>query len=175
MNANIDPRFVQQLQLLWSIEDQLVQAMPLLIEKAQSVGLRKNLALHFEETRQQKVALEAMGRQLNIEVGKGDPHRELEALLAQSADRIRQAPAVEVDALILEGALQVEALEMDAYVPAAETARALGLDGVASRLFLSFEEERQAASKLRFLEKAQYSERANIGYGEEAAAPFGSA
>lgn len=149
-----NPAFAAQLQRLWSIESQLVDAMPLLVEKAQYLGLQKNLALHFEETRQHKATLEGLCRQLGIAADGGPRDEELAQLLQQGQQKLAAAGGTDADNTIIEGALQVEAYELAAYKPVAEAALALGLDGLAARLRLTYEEERQAASKLQFLQKS---------------------
>lgn len=155
--------FAQHLQKLWSIESQLVEAMPLMIQKAGNLGLQKNLALHFEETRQHKVAVETIGKGLNIDVTAGEPDSALQAILQEGEQKMLNATGSDLDALIIEGAQKIEEHEIAAYVPAAEAAMALGYEGIAKRLYLSLEEERQAETKLKFLDKSLFGETAEIG------------
>lgn len=155
--------FAQQLQQLWSIESQLVEAMPKMIEKAGNFGLKQNLALHFEETRQQQVAIEAIGKGLDIDVTSGEADTQLQQLLQEGEQRMLNLTGDELDAALIEAAKEIEVHEMQAYVPAAETAKALGYDGYAARLYLTLEEERQAETKLKFLEKSLFANTAMIG------------
>ena len=155
--------FARQLQKLWSIESQLVEAMPRMIQKAVNLGLRKNLALHFEETRQHKVAVEAICKQLEIDPTAGEHDGGLEALLYEGEQSLVNLAGGGLDAAILANSQKVEEFEIAAYVPAAEAALALGYKGVSKRLYLSLEEERQAETKLKFLEKSLFAKTADIG------------
>lgn len=151
------------LQRLWSIESQLVMAMPLMIEKASHLGLHKNLAMHFEETRQQKAAIEAICKQLEIDADGGEPDQGLQQILQEGEQKLRTATGSDVDAVIAEGAQKIEEYEIAAYPPVAQAAREAGYAGVAQRLFLSYEEERQSLTKLKFLEKAILEQANQIG------------
>jgi ferritin-like metal-binding protein YciE len=155
--------FAQQLQRLWSIESQLVEAMPVMIEKANNFGLKKNLALHFEETRQQQVGIEAICKGLDIDPQSGDKDTELQQLLQQGEQKMMSLSGDELDAAIIEAARQIEVHEMRAYVPAAEAIKAAGYEGYAARLYLTLEQERQAETKLKFLEKSLFATSALIG------------
>ena len=155
--------FTQQLQRLWSIESQLVEAMPRMLQKAGNLGLQKNLALHFEETRQHKVAVEAICKQLSVDPTAGEPDGGLQTILQEGEQKMMNTTGDDVDAAIIEGAQKIEQHEIAAYTAAGETAAAHGLPGIAKRLFLTLEEERQAETKLKFLRKSLFSERAEIG------------
>lgn len=163
IQREITPAFAQQLQRLWSIESQLVEAMPRMIQKAINLGLQKNLALHFEETRQHKVAIETICKQLGIDATAGEPDSNLQALLHEGEQSMLNAKGGELDMAIIIGAQKIEEYEIAAYVPVAEAALALGYEGVSKRLYLSLEEERQAETKLKFLDKSLFARSADIG------------
>ncbi len=61
------------------------------------------------------------------------------------------SPGKLLDLLIAELARKVEAWEMEQYPPIAKLAGELGFTGMAGRLWQSFEEERQADTKLQYL------------------------
>lgn len=166
MKATKD-NFHQQLQSLWSIETMLVEAMPRMIQKASNFGLQKSLAMHFEETRQHKVAIEAICKGLDLDPKGGEPNGGLQniLLLGEQAMMYKSA-GDELDAAIISNAQDIEQYEMAAYEPAGKAAKELGYVGIAGRLFRSFEEERQSDTKLKFLEKSLFSERAEIGRQE---------
>ena len=171
MNATDNNQFISELQKLWSTESMLVEAMPRMIKKASTTGLQKTLALHFAETDQHKVAIEAICKQLNIDPSAGEPATGLQTILQQGEMALMNQPAGnETDLLIIETALQVEQLEIESYEPAGDSAASLGYAGIARRLRLTLEEERQSDTKLRFLKKGLYSESAEIGPEEVEAA-----
>ncbi|HCS22089.1 MAG TPA: hypothetical protein DIW47_16295 [Bacteroidetes bacterium] len=167
MNATNIQDFSTLLQRLWSIENLLVEAMPGMIEKASNLGLQKSLAHHFEETRQHKVAIEAICKQLGIDPTGGEPDMGLQEILKQGDKELSKGSAEtsgeEIDAILINNALQVEQYEMDAYMPAGDAAEFAGFEGVSQRLRLTLAEERQADTKLRFLLKSLYSPTAEIG------------
>ncbi|RYZ25844.1 MAG: DUF892 family protein [Chitinophagaceae bacterium] len=163
--------FAQQLQSLWSIESMLVEAMPRMIQKVSNLGLQKNLALHFEETRQHKVAIEAICKGLDIDPTKGEPYTALQNILQEGEQAmLNQSSGDALDNAIIEAAQKIEQCEIAAYEPAGNSARELGHEGIAKRLFLTLEEERQSETKLKFLQKSLFSERALIGERQEQAA-----
>ena len=69
----------------------------------------------------------------------------------------------DLDAAIIAVAQDIELYEIAAYEPAGNTANELGYKGIAGRLFLTMEEERQSNTKLKFLEKSLFAETAEIG------------
>ena len=64
---NLEDLFYHELQVLWSAETMLTEAMPRMIEKAKNEGLKNMLRLHLAETDQHKVALEAICKMLEID------------------------------------------------------------------------------------------------------------
>jgi ferritin-like metal-binding protein YciE len=153
-----------QLQKLWRIESMLVEAMPRMIDKTNNFGLRKALALHFAETDQQKTAIEAICKQLDIDPRAAEPDSGLLNILQQGEkEMVDLTSGRERDAIIIASAQKIEAYEISVYEPIANEVERLGYKGVAQRLRLTLEEERQSETKLKFLEKAMFSERAEIG------------
>ena len=158
--------FTVKLQSLWSIESMLVEAMPRMIQKATNLGLQKSLAHHFAETDQHKVAIESICKQLEIDPRAGEPDATLQNILMEGENEIiDMANGEEMDAAIIYSAQQIEEYEISMYMPAADSADALGYMGVAKRLRLTLEEEQQAGNKLKFLETSLLEDRAYIGQG----------
>lgn len=155
--------FVRDLQALWSAEKLLTEAMPLLINKATNLGLKKNLALHLAETDQQKEAIRGFCQTLGYP-HEGEENAGMKNLLAEGEQQRRTAsPGEEMDAAIIKGAIAIEHFEIERYTPVVQAAKALGYNGIAGRLALSLEEERQADAKLNFLEKFLVLQTADAG------------
>lgn len=155
--------FERDLQDLWSAEKQLTKAMPLMMEKATSLGLKKNLALHLAETHQHKVAIEAICKQLGF-AHEGEVNEEIKSMVAQGEREMStQVSDGKVDAAIIAGAIKIEHYEISRYKEVANAAEALGFEGVARRLRLTLEEERQADAKLNFLDKNYIQESSLLG------------
>lgn len=152
-NLREEEKFYQQLQSLSAIESMLVKAMPQMIERADNFGLQKSLAHHFAETQQHKTAIEAICKQLDFKLNAEVRDRELEKILEEGKNAMSDLDnGKQLDAAIIAGALEIEGYELSAYEVAAKTAKALGYEGIAKRLYLTFEEERQARTKLKFLQ-----------------------
>lgn len=139
------------LQSLWSIEQQLTEALPSLMKKANSVGLKKSIALHLAETDQHRVAIEMMCLQFGFSA-QGAENTELKGILEEgNSSTAGSLAGEEMDAAIIAGAIKVEEYEMQAYQQAANRAETLGLVPIVQRLRLTYEEERQTRTKLLFL------------------------
>ena len=65
-----------------------------------------------------------------------------------------------MDAALIAGAQKVEHYEISGYGSAAYYADMLGFEGIAQRLRLTLEEERQADGKLNFLAKSVVNRKA---------------
>jgi ferritin-like metal-binding protein YciE len=158
---NLEDLFYHELQVLWSAESMLVEAMPRMIEKARHPGLKKSLSLHLAETDQHKVAIEAICRQLGIDP-KGDFNPGIKGII-EEGDMVMSKDASDeaMDAAIIAGAQKVEHYEISGYGSAAYYAEMLGLEGIAKRLRLTLEEEQQADTKLNFLAKSIVNKRAD--------------
>src|SRR5215204_3668068 len=155
--------FTQQLKSLWKLEALLIDNMPELIERATNLGLQKTLAFHYAETRQHKVAIEAICKQLSIYPKVGGYDNEIRKILKLGNDRMN-GNGQSVDALIISVAIEIEEYEMTVYEQAALLARMLEYEGISRRLFLTYEEERQSYAKLKFLESTLVEETAEIGH-----------
>ncbi|RYZ62454.1 MAG: DUF892 family protein [Chitinophagaceae bacterium] len=155
--------FERDLQDLWSAEQQLTKAMPLLMDKAGNLGLKKSLAHHLAETHQHKVAIEAICKQLGF-AHEGEENAEVRALVEEGERTVStQVSDGKADAAIIAGAIKIEHYEIARYEEVANAAEALGFEGIAARLRLTLEEERQADAKLNFLDKFFVQESSLLG------------
>jgi ferritin-like metal-binding protein YciE len=164
---NLEQLFFHELQVLWSAESMLVEAMPKMIERARNEGLKNSLALHLAETDQHKVALESICRQLNIDP-RGDFNPGMKGILEEgNMVMAKDATDEAMDATIIAGAQKVEHYEISGYGSAACYAEMLGYDAIASRLRLTLEEEQQADTKLNALAKNLINVRAQTAAAVE--------
>ena len=152
--------FYHEIQVLWSAEKMLTEAMPKMIERAKNLGLKKNLALHLAETDQHKVALEAICKQLGIDP-EGDFNPGMKGILDEG-EKVMAKDATDeaMDAALIAGAQKVEHYEISGYGSAAYYAEMLGYEGIAKRLRLTLAEEQDADTKLNFLAKQIVNPRA---------------
>lgn len=157
---DLEQLFYHELQVLWSAEKMLLEAMPQMIENARHFGLKKNLAAHLAETDQHKVALEMICKQLGIDPG-GDFNPGMNGII-QEGEKVMSKDVTDeaLDAAIIAGAQKVEHYEISGYGSAACYAEMLGYEGIAKRLRLILAEEQDADTKLNFLAKEIINQRA---------------
>lgn len=168
---NLEDLFYHELQVLWSAENMLVEAMPKMIDKAKNEGLKNLLRLHLAETDQHRAALEAICKMLDIDP-KGDFNPGIRGIL-EEGEKVMAKDATDeaMDAAIIAGAQKVEHYEISGYGSAAYYAEMLGLEGIARRLRLTLEEEQQADTKLNFLAKNIINPKAQQAKADVVATP----
>jgi ferritin-like metal-binding protein YciE len=149
-------KLADKLQSLWSVENQLVTAIPPMYAKATDFGLNKVLSYHFAETLQHRTAVESICKQLEINP-QGDVDEHLATILSEN--ELMLSDGDNINELIILGALRVEQYEISAYQSAADEAMRARLSTLARRLLLTLEEEKQACNKLTFLLKTIRSNR----------------
>lgn len=157
---DLEQLFYHEIQVLWSAEKMLTEAMPKMIARAKNLGLKKNLEHHLAETDQHKVALEAICKQLGINP-EGDFNPGMKGILDEG-EKVMAKDATDeaMDAALIAGAQKVEHYEISGYGSAAYYAKMLGYEGIAKRLYLTLAEEQDADTKLNFLAKSIVNQRA---------------
>jgi ferritin-like metal-binding protein YciE len=139
--------YVEQLQDLYSAEQQIIKALPKMIEAAQSDELRNALNEHLEVTQTQASRIETICEELGE-----DPEKEkckgMEGVLKEGSDLLKEAGEPVRDAAIIAAAQRVEHYEMAGYGTARTYATLLGFDEAASLLEQTLEEEKEADQTL---------------------------
>lgn len=136
--------YVEQLQDLYSAEQQIIKALPKMIEAAQSDELRDALNEHLEVTKTQAQRLEKICQELG-EDPKNEKCKGMEGVLQEGSDLVKEVKNEEVrDAAIIAAAQRVEHYEMAGYGTARTYATLLGYDEAASVLEQTLEEEKEA-------------------------------
>jgi ferritin-like metal-binding protein YciE len=140
--------YVIELQELRSVEDQLVMALPKMVQLVEHPGLRDALELHLRETRSQRDRLDALLQRHNA----ADREHEDGSMQTILREAERWAKMVEDkdcrDAGIIASAQRVEHYEIAVYGSLATWARQLGLHDDARVLHAILEEEKRADEKL---------------------------
>ena len=161
--------FSQQLKTLWVVETMLIDYLPVLIERANNPGLGNVLALHFAETKQHKVAIEAICKQLNFYEKPGGFEQDIKTILDNGDKKIDAGEdAGSADEAIISTAIEIEEYEIMVYEQAAILASLLGLQWISNRLYQTWEEEKQSYTKLQFLKARLVEQTAEIGQGQQA-------
>ncbi len=140
--------FAHGLKDLYSAENQVLEALPEMIDAAGDDGLAEALRQHQKETRRQIGRLEKIFSGLDFSP-KGHRCKGMEGLLEEARDLLRDVddPAVR-DAAIIAAAQRVEHYEMAAYGTARTFAEKLGNYEASDLLQESLSEESAADLKL---------------------------
>lgn len=167
MTANsLQELYVGELKDLYDAENQIIKALPKMIDAASSEELQNALSEHLEITRQQAKRLEQifqnMGEKLKSEKCKG-----MEGLIKEGSDIISEDMDENVkDAAIISAAQRVEHYEMAGYGTVRTWANLLGEEEAEELLQQTLDEEKEADQKLNELAE-QINVEAESGGAEE--------
>jgi len=165
-SANLDnlrKLYINQLQMLLSTENQIVEALPKMIDKSTDVQLRQAFQSHLQETRMQAQRLEQI---LNETAGeaKDVKCKVLAALVTETEDMVKDAADEDVrDAALISAGQRVEHYEIACYGAVRRWAQLLGRTSDAALLDKTIQEEGHADHLL-----TEIAERVNP-YAEKAA------
>ena len=174
MTANsLQELYVEQLQDLYSAEQQIIKALPKMIEAAQSDELRSALKEHLEITRKQASRVETICQELG-EDAQNEKCRGMEGILKEGTDLSNKVSKEVMDAAIIAAAQRVEHYEMAGYGTARTYATLLGFPEAASMLEQTLEEEKEADQTLSELAEELNVEALEAGENIEQEAEQGS-
>jgi ferritin-like metal-binding protein YciE len=139
--------YVEQLQDLYDAENQIIKALPKMIEAAQSEELRDALNEHLEVTRAQAGRIETICQELGEEA-EGEKCKGMEGVIKEGSDLLKEVSEEVRDAAIIAAAQRVEHYEMAGYGTARTYATLLGFDEAANLLEQTLEEEKEADQTL---------------------------
>lgn len=140
--------YIERLRDMRDAEDQILKALPKVIDRVHHVELRSALERHLEETREHAERLERIFGELDESPrgtrckGMAGVLEELEALMKEKGD-----PGV-LDAGIIDGAQHVEHYEIAGYGTLCTFAGLLGYDQHQRLLEYSLSEEKKADDTL---------------------------
>ncbi len=145
---NLNELFIEQLRDLYDGEDQIINTLPKLIEKANSPELKSALQEHLEITRRQKDRLEQIFDSLG-EKASGETCKGMKGILKEGDDLVSDADDSAVrDASIIAAAQRVEHYEIAGYGTVRTYAQQLGRQNFAATLEQILQEEKDADLKL---------------------------
>lgn len=144
---NLQDLFVEQLRDLYDGEQQIVDALPKMIEKATNPQLQKALSAHLQETRMQIDRLEqiftVLGKDASGETCKG-----MKGVIKEGDDLVSKSDPGVIDASIITSCQRVEHYEMAGYGTARRFAQQLGRPELAQLLQHTLNEEKNADQML---------------------------
>jgi ferritin-like metal-binding protein YciE len=155
--------YVHELKDLYSAEKQLTEALPEMVEAANSPQLRDAFASHLKETEQHLAQVHQLLQKLEENPGS-TKCKGMEGLLEEGEDAIDEeaTPAVR-DAFLIAAAQRVEHYEISGYGTARSFARSLGRDEDAEVLNQILDQEYAADEKLNKLAEGNINEAAKRG------------
>ena len=140
--------FVEQIADLYSAEQQLVAALPKMVQAAHSDELRKALSEHLEQTRGHVTRLE----EIKSHVSQAVPVETCEAMkgLIKEGEEVigAQGDGAALDAALIAAAQRVEHYEIAGYGTARTLADQLGYDRAEELLDETLDEEANADKRL---------------------------
>jgi len=148
---SLEDLFVEQLQDLYSAEQQLIEALPKLASAASHEELRDAFEKHLAETRQHAKRLEQVFSQVGATPG-GERCKGMEGLIAEGQHVLQMQgdPSV-IDAALIAAAQRVEHYEIAGYGCARTFAQRLGRRDAAQILQQTLDEEAATDKKLTSL------------------------
>jgi ferritin-like metal-binding protein YciE len=134
---------VDELQDLYSVEKQLVEALPKMAEKATSPELGQAFNTHLQQTQRQKERLDRIFNQLPNVDRDDKTCKGMKGIIEENEKLIKDAKDADVrDAGMIAGAQRVEHYEISAYGTARTYAQLLGRAEWARLLQETLEEEK---------------------------------
>src|SRR5689334_11053507 len=123
----LEQLFIDELQDLYSVETQLIDALPKMAEKASSPELRQAFNTHLKQTQQQKQRLDRIFDQLPDVDREDKTCKRIKGIISENESLIKDAKDADVrDAGMIAGAQRVEHYEISAYGTARTYAQLLG-------------------------------------------------
>jgi ferritin-like metal-binding protein YciE len=145
---SLNDLYISELRDLYSAEDQIVKALPKVIEKTTSPELRQALTDHLEETRGHVARLEEIF-EMHGEEAKKQKCKGMQGVLAEGEELMGYDATPEVrDAAIISACQRVEHYEIAAYGTVRTYAEQLGHERAAAVLQETLDEEMAADEKL---------------------------
>lgn len=139
--------FLEELQELYSIENQLIQALPLMAKAANSSDLKQALRDHLKETQEQAKRLEHIFRQLEHKP-QSKRCQGMQQILCDGECMVSGHKLATRDAAIIAAAQKIEHYEIASYGIARAHAKCLGMNEAADLLDRSLDEESAADKRL---------------------------
>jgi ferritin-like metal-binding protein YciE len=142
--------FIEELQDLYSAENQIIDALPDMIEKASSPDLKAGFTNHLEQTRQQVARLDRIFDQLGDEVDRDDKTcKGMQGILKDGKELLKSDAEPEVlDAGMIAAAHRVEHYEIAGYGTVRTYALLLGRNEWVQLLERTLQEEKDTDVKL---------------------------
>src|SRR2546423_6169540 len=156
----MDDLFVHTLRDIYYAENQIVRALPDMIEKATHAQLKQGLQSHLAETKNHVKRLEEVFRMHGVEA-KGVDCPAIDGIIEEADDVAGEVEDKQVlDAALIAAAQAVEHYEMTRYGTLIAWAKQLGRNDCATVLQQNLEEEKAVDKKLTQMAEASINRKA---------------
>ncbi len=140
--------YVEQIRDLYSAEQQIVDALPKMVDAANDERLSAGFAKHLEQTREHVRRLEEIGERMQERI-TGKKCKGMAGLLKEGEEAVdEEGESTILDSGLIAAAQRVEHYEIAAYGCARTFAEALGLDDDAELLQKTLDEEAETDKQL---------------------------
>src|SRR5829696_6524344 len=168
--ASLREHRVEELNDLLDAEQQLIEALPQMAERASTRELKAAFKSHLAETRQHEKRVSQALQQLGEEAS-GKTCEAMQGLLEEGQELMSGGePGALQDAMLITAAQKVEHYEIATYGTVRTYAMVVGQRGVAKLLQQTLKEEHAADKKLTRIAEGSVNRRASEEYHEQASA-----
>lgn len=149
MKKDFKGLFIEELQDIFSAENQIIKALPEMIEASDSPDLKKAFESHLKETKEQVHRLEKIFKLLKIEK-KEKMCEAMHGLIQECKEVLKEFKTKSAirDAALISKAQRIEHYEIAAYGTVRTFAKDLDLNEAADLLQATLDEEANADKKL---------------------------
>jgi ferritin-like metal-binding protein YciE len=156
----MDELFVHTLRDIYYAENQIVKALPDMVEKATDPGLKQAFQAHLGETRNHVARVEQVFKMHGVEA-EGVDCPAIDGIIDEANDVAGEVDDKKVlDAALIAAAQAVEHYEMTRYGTLVAWAKQLGRNDCASVLQQNLDEEKAADQKLNALAEGNVNRKA---------------
>ena len=157
---NLEDLLHEELKDLYDAEQQLVEALPKMMEAAENPQLQEAFREHLQQTEQQVTRLEEVFEELGFEP-ESHTCKGMKGLIAEGQQMIKAKGDTDVrDAGLIGAAQRVEHYEIAAYGTARTLAQRLGRSRAAELLQTTLDEEGETDKKLTAIAESSVNPRA---------------
>lgn len=147
--AGLHDLLVKELHDAYSAEEQLVKALPKMIDMATDQKLVDALVEHLEATRTHIERLDQIHAELGVTHDKKTVCKGIQGIIAESEKTLKEIEDAETrDAAIIAGAQKTEHYEISVYGTAVQFAREMGHENIADLFEDTLSEEKEADAQL---------------------------
>lgn len=173
--ASLREHLVEELNDLLNAEQQLIDALPMMAERASQRELKAAFRSHLAQTKMHERRVTQALKQLG-EQASGKTCEAMEGLLQEGQELMSSAdPGALLDAMMITAAQKVEHYEIATYGTVRTYAQVLGERGVAKILEQTLKEEKATDKKLTSIAEGAVNKRAAREWQEKAASMTESA